>query len=116
MNAYKPRRCSARWLDADCPPEILAIIDTKHAPERYDVIYAEPFGTDDSRGPWLGFYCLNEYGVGYHGEMLAHQIAAYRYRMKHRYVTWSSLPDAVKKSVRLDIELSKAESEVWSNT
>lgn len=104
-HAYAPRRCSDRWLDADCPEEILAIIDLgANETDRYDVFYAELFAHDDPRGPWLSFYSLDVHGYGYHGELQAHQVAAYRYRMKHRYAKWSTLPDAVKDAVRRDIQ------------
>jgi hypothetical protein len=104
----KPRRCSARWLDSDCPREVLAIIDLgKREPslERFDVIYTDV--VRDGRDDWLGLFCLSEEGYGYHVEMLAHKVAAYRYRMKHRYTKWSALPDAVKAAVRRDIELGR---------
>lgn len=102
MNTYAPRRCSTRWLDADCPREILAIIDLgPKETDRYDVFYADVM-TDD-RDQWLTYYSLDDHGAGYHGELKAHQVAAYRYRMKHRYATWSSLPEVVKAAVRRDI-------------
>jgi hypothetical protein len=104
MNAYKPRRCSARWLDGDCPREILAIIDTgPSTPDRYDVIYGELIG-DQDRGGWLGGISLTEHGVSYgHFELEAHKMADYRYRMAHRYTQWSTLPQAVKVAVRRDV-------------
>jgi hypothetical protein len=115
MSAPKPRRCSKRWLDSDCPCEVLCIIDyalkNDPAPERYDVFYAavsEVKYPDSSRvEQWMEFYSLSESGTGYHGEMQAHQVAAYRYRKAYRYVTWSSLPEAVKAAVRRDIEKTK---------
>lgn len=111
MNAYTPRRCSTRWLDGDCPKEILCIIDHPNEPlERYDVIYAEV--QRNGREEWLTFFALNDHGAGYHGELQAHQVAAYRYRMKHRYAKWSSLPEAVKNAVRRDIAESIAERNV----
>lgn len=104
MNAYSPRRCGARWLDGDCPKEILAIIDHGHSElERFDVIYAEVL--ENGRDKWLTYFCLNEHGSGYHGELKAHQVAAYRYRMKHRYTTWSGLPGEVQDAVRVDLGL-----------
>ena len=100
----KPRRCSKRWLDGDCPDEVLAIIDTgdQMYSERYDVFYVTPIANVDGV-TWLGYYSIAERGGGYHGEMPAHEVAAYRYRMKHNYVKWSTLPDAVKQSVRNDL-------------
>lgn len=106
MNAYTPRRCSKRWLDGDCPREVLAIIDhgDKEPLERFDVIYADVM--EDGRDQWLTYFSLTEHGAGYHGELKAHEVAAYRYRMKHRYAAWSSLPDAVKNAVRADIAMA----------
>lgn len=101
--AYAPRRCSARWLDGDCPAEVLAIIDhgADKPLERFDVFYTNVF--HDGRDSWMTYVCLSESGATYHGELLAHQVAAYRYRMKHRYARWSTLPDAVQRAVRADI-------------
>lgn len=112
MNSYAPRRCGKRWLDGDCPAEILAIID--HGAdeiERFDVMYAavqDVTYTDSTRVErWLSFYSLTESGTGYHGEMQAHEVAAYRYRIKHRYTRWSTLPEVVKSAVRRDIAQTK---------
>lgn len=104
MRDYKPRRCGKRWLDGDCPDGVLAIFDHPNEPaDRYTVFYSEPYAHDDPRGPWLSFIALDEYGANYHGEMKAHEVADYRYRQKHRYAKWSSLPDAVKRAVRADL-------------
>lgn len=110
---YKPRRCSKRWLDGDCPPEVLAIIEHPKEPhERYDVFYTET--TQDGYEVWVSFFCLSEIGSGYHergsgyhGELKAHELAAYRYRNKHRYAKWSDLPESVKRAVRKDLEYLK---------
>ena len=108
MNSYKPRRCSKRWLDGDCPSEVLAIIDHgNNALERFDVIYSdvEEIKYDNSSRVerWMTMLCLTASGAWYHNEMQAHQISAYRYRMKHRYARWSDLPDAVRAAVRRDL-------------
>jgi len=103
-HTYTPRRCSKRWLDGDCPRDVLAIIDLgpNEPGGRYDVIYADV--VRDDRDAWLGGIILSEAGVSHgHFELKAHEVAAYRYRMKHRYTTWTSLPEAVKKAVRDDI-------------
>lgn len=104
MNAYKPRRCSARWLDADCPRGVLAIMDygPNEPAERYDVFYAEPI-TDDSWS-WMQFISLDADGRYSHGEMEAYKLAEYRYRRKHRYTRWSDLPAKVQAVVRKDLE------------
>jgi len=98
---YKPRRCSKRWLDADCPKEILAIMDHPNESERYTVIYNDPQAYEHET--WLTYLALNDNAMYYHGDMRAHEVADYRYRQKHHYTTWSSLPDAVKQAVRADI-------------
>lgn len=107
-NAGRPRRCSKRWLDGDCPAGVLAIIDYKDSTnpgERFDVIYSEVFGSGH-RDEWVAFLSCGVSGSGYHGELRTHEAAAYRYRVKHRYATWSSLPDAVKAAVRNDLAVS----------
>lgn len=102
-----PRRCGKRWLDGDCPDGVLAIIDsgTRVSPwERFDVIYSEVHA--GPREKWMAFLCCGVTGYGYHGEMKVDQVAAYRYRVKHRYAKWSTLPDAVKAAVRNDLAVS----------
>lgn len=102
----RPRRCSKRWLDGDCPDGVLAIIDAgpnDPAPERYDVIYAE-VQSYEGYGQWLNGFSLSEHGHGSHFELKTHEAAAYRYRMKHRYAKWTSLPEAVRAAVRRDLE------------
>ncbi|MCA2331855.1 hypothetical protein JF714_15540 [Mycobacterium avium] len=108
MRDYKPRRCSKRWLDGDCPAEVLAIIDHGEAEtDRYDVIYSDVQRVkyDDSRRAelWLGGLSSTERGAVYHFELQAHEVSAYRYRFKHRYARWSDLPEAVKAAVRRDL-------------
>lgn len=102
MNAYTPRRCGKRWLDADCPREILAITNHPQFDDQYTIYYAEPMR--DGRDVWINFLACSEDGRVYHGEQRAHEVAAYRYRFKHRYTKWSTLPDAVKNAVRRDIK------------
>lgn len=109
-HAYVPRRCGKHWLDADCPREILAIID--HGPDsvgRYDVIYADvqtvTYEGSSRVETWLQGFSIGEHGASCdHFEMQTYQAAAYRYRLKHRYTKWSTLPDAVKNAVRRDIK------------
>lgn len=106
MSEYTPRRCGKRWLDGDCPRGVLAIIDAgpnDPAPERYDVIYAEV--QRNGRDNWLNGFSLSESGAGSHFELKAHEVAAYRYRMKRRYAKWSDLPGAVQAAVRRDLEV-----------
>lgn len=106
---YTPRRCSKRWLDGDCPAGVLAILEYPHETERYDIFYADvitaPYGNATEH--WLSFVSSSESGSHYHGEMQAHQVAAYRDRMKHRYTKWSTLPQAVKNVVLHDLQEEK---------
>lgn len=109
MANYKPRKCSKRWLDGDCPEGVLAILDNKgQSADRYTVIYAEPISGTTYANMWLGYRAMSEnpfhpQGVGMYGEFQAHECAAYRYRCKHQYTTWSSLPEKVKECVRMDL-------------
>lgn len=41
-STYRPRRCSSRWLDADCPKGVLCIMDHPAFADRYTIFYAEP--------------------------------------------------------------------------
>ena len=106
---YHPRRQSKRWLDADCPTGVLAILDNKgQSADRYTVIYAKPTTGTTYADMYLGYRGMSSnpfhpQGVGMYGEMRAHEVAAYRYRCKHHYATWSSLPDDVKRCVLQDL-------------
>jgi hypothetical protein len=107
---YKPRRCSKRWLDGDCPAGVLAIID--HGDKelgRFDVIYTDVQEVRYPDSPrveqWMMLLSVGANGgLWCHPEMQAHEVAAYRYRMKHRYTRWSDLPETVKAAVRRDLE------------
>lgn len=109
MASYKPRRQSKRWLNADCPNGVLCILDNRgKTADRYTVVYADPVCGDTFGDMWFGYRGMSEnpfhpQGVGMYGEMRAHDLAAYRYRNAHRYATWSSLPDDVKRCVRQDL-------------
>jgi hypothetical protein len=110
MRTYSPRRQSKRWLDADCPQGVLAILDAgKLQFDRWTVIYRKPIVCGSYSDTWLGFRGMSDnpfhpQGVGLYGEMQAYQAAALRYRQ--RSAKWSTLPDAVKKCVRQDLEES----------
>jgi hypothetical protein len=104
----KPRRCSSRWLDGDCPKGVLAILDNKGASaDRYTVFYAQPYGEDDSYiwGRAMSAAPFHPQGVGLSIELRTWEVAAYRYRNKHHYAKWSSLPEDVKQCVRQDLRL-----------
>ncbi len=104
---YRPRRCSKRWLDGDCPAEVLAIMDDGKSFDRYTVFYTET--VRDDRDTWVSYRGMSKHptspqGFGISGQMKAHEVADYRYRCKHHYATWTSLPDEVKDVVRRDCE------------
>lgn len=107
--SYTPRKCSKRWLDGDCPPGILAIFDNKgQSADRYTVIYSDPIAGETYADMYLGYRAMSEnpfhpQGVGMYGEFKAYECAAYRYRCKHQYAKWSSLPDKVKQCVLQDL-------------
>lgn len=105
MRPYKPRRASSRWLDDDCPSGVLAIFDDPREHERYTIFYVEPVTGEDYATMYLQYLgsAVDPQGCSGHGEMAAHEVAAYRYRNSHRAATWSSLPDAVKRIVRGDL-------------
>ena len=105
---YKPRKCSKRWLDGDCPEGVLCIMDNKgQTADRYTVIYAEVYGGEGRQGYMMGRGMSESpsspQGVGMSFELRPHEVAAYRYRCKHHYAKWSTLPEAVKRCVRLDL-------------
>jgi hypothetical protein len=112
MTKYTQRRQSKRWLDADCPVGVLAIYDSGPKDfDRYTVFYKEPIVGETYADMWLGYRGMSEHpsspnGFGVYGEMEAHKVAAYRYRVSKQACKWSSLPDEVKAVVRRDCEES----------
>lgn len=110
---YVPRRASKRGLDAACPEGVLCITDNKgQTADRYTVIYSEIYGWRKGR-EWESGYMMGRnmsenpfhpQGVGMTFELRANEVATYRYRNKHHYTSWSSLPDAVKDCVRRDLK------------
>ena len=108
MRNYSPRRQSKRWLDADCPADVLAIFDDPRTVDRFTIFYRDPICGDTYANMYLGYVGASEYpfhpqGFGQHGEMQAHEVAQYRYANGHRKAKWSSLPDDVKQLVRQDL-------------
>lgn len=110
MRKYSPRRQSARWLNGDCPRGVLAIYDNggmskrNGSVDRYTVFYAET-DTDHRGDVWVSCLCTSEDpgSFGGHDTMRAHQVAAYRYRVRGQAARWTDLPDAVKRTVRADL-------------
>ena len=108
MKTYTPRRCSTRWLDADCPDGVLCIFDHPDCGDRYTVFYRAPESGSTYADMWLGYRAMSAnpfhpQGIGLYGGMEAHQVASYRYAQKHRYTKWSSLPEDVQRCVRQDL-------------
>lgn len=110
MSGYTPRRASARWLDADCPARVLAILDNRGATaDRYTVLY-RPAAADlaaNGRGATVPYLAasVDPYsptGVGLHHDMPAHQAASFRSR--ERSARWSELPEPVQRAVRADAQ------------
>jgi hypothetical protein len=103
MRPYTPRRCSKRWLDGDCPDGVLAIFDHPDCTDRYTIFYTEVL--EDGRDLWMTYLGTNEsLSFSGHEAIRAHQVAAYRYRNKHRYIHWTDLPEAVQGAVRRWLE------------
>lgn len=109
--SYTPRRQSNRWLDGDCPKEVLAVMDNGGKTfDRYTVFYVPTKAMREEyphRGMWIGFRGMSERpsspnGFGIYEEMEAYKVAEYRYRAKRDYATWSSLPKEVQDVVRRD--------------
>lgn len=109
--SYSPRRQSKRWLDGNCPAEVLCIMDNKGKTfDRYTVFYVPSKAEREERphrGMFIGYRAMSENpsspnGFGIYEEMEAYKVAEYRYRAKHEYATWSSLPKAVKETVLRD--------------
>lgn len=116
MKRYTPRRAGKRWRE-DAPDYIMDCFDNKgETADRYAVILCGEFlyhATPDGKiapGPDTP---INTYvphismsgapthpqGVSMWGENHAHEIAAYRYREKHRRVRWLDLPEHIRQHV-----------------
>ena len=103
MTVSRLRRCSARWRDGDCPPEVLFIVDDPREAARYTVMYcglADGLlsGLNMSENPSGG------QDIGLSFELTRHEASRYRRRNVSRYAKWSSLPESVRRCVVRDIE------------
>ncbi len=116
--SYTPRRQSARWLDADCPAEVLAIYDNGGTSsrngsfDRYTVFYV-PTDLSEGRGSRIDYRGMSEQpshpqGFGILDDMPAYEAAAFRYRFSHHACRWSDLPSEVKAAVRRDCQAIRA--------
>ncbi len=103
MKAYTPRRQNKRWLDGDCPSEVLAIYRDGEAYDPYTIFYAALQRPEDGFGSDLTYIGLTESGAYAHGGMPAWQVADYRYHNAHRAFKWSELPEAVRNAVKRDL-------------
>jgi hypothetical protein len=107
MNGYKPRRQTKRWLDADCPPGVLAIMDSGDSTaDRYTIFYRSVLhygGKDYISYRAASASPFSPHGIGLWCEMEAWQVAQYRNRFPRHKAKWSTLPDDVKRLVRLDL-------------
>jgi hypothetical protein len=100
------RRQSPKWLDGDCPRGVLAIYDNggigkrNGSVDRYTVFYADVW-QDIAAEWWVGYLSsgADPSGCSGHEEMQAHQVAAYRYRVRHQATRWTDLPEAVRAIV-----------------
>jgi hypothetical protein len=109
----KPRRCSKRWLDGDCPDGVLCIFDFKQPGERYDVIYTEVYGEGEDARMWgrgMSASPFHPQGIGMSFELKPYEVAVYRYKNKHRYAKWSTLPEDVKRCVLQDLAPEQEEA------
>lgn len=108
MRTYTPRRQSSRWLDGDCPRGVLAIYDNGGTSkrngsfDRYTVFYAAT-DTDHRGETWVTLQAFSEDSSYGHDQMRAHDVAAYRYRVRHQACRWTDLPDKVQRVVRRDL-------------
>lgn len=113
MRRYKPRRFGAKW-NAGAPPYVLDVTCNPAFDDCYtvlltgDTLLYYPPESREYRHCHVQYIGLNRAGRGYWGEMPAHDAASYRYRQKHRRVTWDSLPDAVKREVVYRVEEQEA--------
>src|SRR3954469_22429677 len=99
---YRPRRQSPRWLDGDCPKEVLAIYDNggtakrNGSIDRYTIMYVPPVGQE-----WIEYLGastdpFDPRGFGQHGELSRADAAGFRYRSAHQACKWSDLPADVQ--------------------
>lgn len=105
---YRPRRAPKRFLDDDCPPEVIAIYDNGDKTfDRYTVIYDDV--VVDGRDTWIGYRGMSEnptspQGFGIYDQFREYQLKGFRHRSYRDYAAWSSLPEEVRECVRRDCD------------
>jgi len=105
----KPRKCSKRYLDADCPKEILCLFrgvtktsfsDGKET-EDLTIIYDEVQQTEHPSQYYLFMDVFDSGDVlQEHTDLTLGAVQTFRYRFKHRYCSWSSLDPHTQKAVK----------------
>lgn len=110
--SYKPRPLSARWLDGDCPPGVLAIYDNPTYADRYTIFYSHiseyPREGQTGLGGWIDYRAASENpfhpcGIGLYCQMRVYQLNEYRRVNGRRKCKWSDLPEKVKQLARQDL-------------
>jgi hypothetical protein len=108
---YSPRRAGKRWLEG-APHYVLDVFDHPAFADRFTIWFdgsqAYHVNRDGSSAPgcdrygntWLtGLGTSENGGVSGALEYEAYQVAAYRYRSKHRRIRWLDLPEATRRLV-----------------
>lgn len=106
MTEWRPRRQNARWLDGDCPAEVLAIYDNGGKTfDRYTILYVPTL--EQRKREYLDYlgssvHPFDPQGFGQHGELTRWDAQAFRYR--EAPTKWTALPADVQKAVRQDCD------------
>lgn len=108
---YTPRRAGIRWREG-APDYILDCFDNPQFADRYTIWFGKELafhvkrdgsigqGPDQYHNTYLtGIGTSENGGVSGSLEYKAHEVAAHRYREKHRRVRWLDLPEATRRLV-----------------
>lgn len=108
---YRPRTQSRKYRDADCPEQVLAIYDNGGtSADRYTVFYkgvidySSHFGAKYIACRHMSSNPMRPQGIGRYDELTTWEVAHYRDRNRRHAAKWSSLPEEVKRCVRLDCQ------------
>lgn len=105
------RRMPKRFL-AGAPREILDVFDYKDkaAPLRFDVIFADTYGHDDQRGPYVCGVDYGEHGErGCSFELSVWEAQGFRRRNSRKRIAWTDLPEPTKTAILHEIKIAKAD-------